>query len=153
MSDRIVIDTSVWVAALKSARGASRDVLRLCLRKRCQPLVGEALFAEYEDLMARSNLFVDSPLTKNEREDLLDAFLSVAEWTPIFFLWRPNLPDEDDNHLIELALAGAATHVITHNRRDFQGGELKFPQLQIVSPAEFLRQWRDHHGDDDDSHP
>ena len=65
MSDRIVIDTSVWVAALKSARGASRDVLRLCLRKRCQPLVGEALFAEYEDLMARSNLFVDSPLTKN----------------------------------------------------------------------------------------
>ena len=101
--------------------------------------------------MGRSDLFDDSPLSEGERGELLDAYLSVAEWIPVFFLWRPNLVDEGDNHLIELAVAGAATALITHNRRDLQGGELSFPQLQIMTPAEFLKRWREHHGDDDDS--
>jgi len=151
MRERVVIDTSVWVAALKSARGASRRILRFCLQQKCQPLVGQALLAEYEDLMGRTELFRDSPLSSVERGELLDAFLSVSQWTPIFFLWRPNLPDEGDNHLIELAVAGAATKLITHNRRHFQHAELKFPALYILTPAEFLRQWRTDHGDDDHS--
>ncbi len=152
MTERLIIDTSVWVAALKSADGASRNVLRLCLRHQCQPLMGQALFAEYLDLMSRSDLFVKSPLSESERNELLDAFLSVTEWIPVFFLWRPNLPDEADNHLIELAVAGAATKLITHNRRDFHGGELKFPLPVIMTPIEFLNEWRTHHGNDDDSH-
>jgi putative PIN family toxin of toxin-antitoxin system len=151
MVERIVIDTSVWVAALKSAAGGSRKVIRLCLKHKCQPIVGQALLTEYEELMARPAMFANSPLSKDEREELLDAFLSVSEWVPIFFLWRPNLPDEHDNHLIELAVAGAATTIITFNRRDLSGGELKFPKLDIFTPATFLRNWRDH-GDDDDSH-
>ncbi len=151
MDERIVIDTSVWVAALKSATGASRKVLRLCLNRKCRPLVGQGLLAEYEELMGRAHLFLNSPLSKEERNELLDAFLSVSEWTPIFFLWRPNLSDEGDNHLIELAVAGAATRIITHNRRDLLSGELKFPDLEILTPAGFLKHWRDPHGDDDDS--
>jgi len=149
MDRRIVIDTSVWIAALKSAGGASREVLRLCLRREYQPLIGQALLAEYEDLMGRADLFLDSPLSEDERGELLDALLSVAEWVPVFFFWRPNLPDENDNHRIELAVAGAARALITHNRRDFQGSELKFPQLDIMTPAEFLKHWRDDHGNDD----
>jgi predicted nucleic acid-binding protein len=111
--------------------------------------VGQALFAEYEDLMARSDLFLKSPLSENERDELLNAFLSVAEWIPIFFLWRPNLRDEADNHLIELAVAGAATQLITHNPRDLKNGELKFPPLQIMTPAQFLKLWRHDHGHND----
>jgi len=153
MLERVVIDTSVWVAALKSADGASRQILRLCLRRECLPLVGQALFAEYEDLMGRTAVFRNSPLSSAERNELLDAFLSVSEWIPIFFLWRPNLRDEGDNHLIELAVVGAATKLITHNSRDLLGGELKFPGLDILTPAEFLRQWRADHGDDDYSNP
>lgn len=113
--------------------------------------MGHALFAEYEDLMGREAVFAKSPLSKMERDELFDAYLSVSEWITIFFLWRPNLPDEDDNHLIELAVAGAATCLITHNRRDVSTGELKFPQLAILTPAQFLKHWRDHYGDDDNS--
>jgi predicted nucleic acid-binding protein len=82
---------------------------------------------------------------------LLDAFLSVCAWVPVFFLWRPNLPDEGDNHLIELAVAGAATTLVTHNTRDVGGGELRFPQLGIETPAEFMARRRKTYGNDDDS--
>jgi len=152
MKPRVVIDTNVLVAALKSAGGASRAVLRLCLQRQCQPLVGQKLLAEYEAVMSRPDLFQDSPLSPEERGELLDALISVAEWIAVFFLWRPNLPDEGDNHLIELAVAGAATKLITHNRRDIERGELRFPQLEVMTPAGFLKQWRQNHGDDDDSH-
>jgi len=67
---------------------------------------------------------------------MLDGFLSVCEWVRVFYLWRPNLPDEGDSHLIELAVARAARTVVTHNVRDVRGGELRFPQLRIETPAE-----------------
>ena len=151
MSERLVLDTSVLVAALKSGGGASREVLRLCLQVRCRPLVGEKLFKELEAVMGRAELFQGCPLTAPEREELLNAFLSVCEWVPVFFLWRPNLPDEGDNHLIELAVAGAAATVVTQNVRDLRGGQLRFPQLGIETPAEFLKRWRKQYGNDDDS--
>lgn len=150
MEERVVVDTSVMIAAMVSGGGGSRAVLRLCLRRRCQALMGQTLFAEYEDAFGRTGVLDRCPLSPSERSALLDAFLSVCEWTPVFFLWRPNLPDEGDNHLIELAVAGGAKSLITHNVRDFRGGELKFPQFRIETPKDFLKRWRTEHGDDDD---
>jgi putative PIN family toxin of toxin-antitoxin system len=152
MSERVVLDTNVLVAAFKSEEGASRAIVRLCLRRRCQPLLGLKLFAEYEDVLGREDLFRDSPLPPREREELLDAFLSVCEQVPVFYLWRPNLSDEGDNHLIELAVAGTAATLVTQNVRHFRGGELRFPQLAIESPAEFMQRWRRNYGNDDNSH-
>jgi uncharacterized protein len=152
MSERVVLDTNVFVAALKSEEGASRAVLRLCLRRHCQPLIGMKLFTEYEDVLGRSDLFRDSPLTSGERDELLDAFLSVCEPVPVFYLWRPNLTDEGDNHLIELAVAGTAATLVTQNVRHFLQSELLFPQLAVETPAEFMQRWRKNYGNDDDSH-
>ena len=142
MQERVVVDTNVFVTALNSAGGGGRAVLRRCLEGRCKPLMGEKLFAEYEDVLGRETVFARSLLSSHERELLLDAFLSVCEWTHVFFLWRPNLPDEGDNHLIELAIAGGATSIITHNVRDFQHGELRFPQVVIETPGDFLKRKR-----------
>ncbi|HVS71301.1 MAG TPA: PIN domain-containing protein [Phycisphaerae bacterium] len=139
MIDHVVLDTNVLVAAVNSAQGGSRIVLRRCLEGRCQPLVGEKLFREYEDVFGRDPIFHGARLSRDERNQLLDAFLSVCRWTPVFFLWRPNLLDEGDNHLIELAVAGGATALITHNVRDFRHGDLRFPQFRIETPAEFLK--------------
>jgi putative PIN family toxin of toxin-antitoxin system len=152
MSERVVLDTNVLVAAFKSEEGASRAILRLCLLRRCQPLLGLKLFAECEDVLGRLDLFQDSPLTPRERDELLDAFLSVCEPVPVFYLWRPNLSDEGDNHLIELAVAGTAARLVTLNARHFRGGELRFPQLAIETPAEFMQRWRKNYGNDDHSH-
>jgi len=90
MKPRVVIDTSVLVGALLGANeGANREVLRFCLRKTALPIVGLALFHEYEDVLSREMLD-NSPLSRIEREELFAAFLSVCEWVRVFFLWRPN---------------------------------------------------------------
>ena len=139
MATIAVIDTSVFVAALLSARGQSRQALRLCLERRCEPLMGQKLFLEFESLMAREPLFRRSPVSAAERLALFRAFMSVCRWVEVYYLWRPNLPDEDDNHLMELAVAGGAEFVVTKNTRDLVRGELLFPQVQVVKPEEFVK--------------
>jgi len=120
--------------------GASRAVIEACLQERCLPLMGTALLAEYEDVLNRAALFRDCRLDAQEREELLDIFLSYCEWTRVYYLWRPNLPDEADNHLVELAVAGAARYVVTRNLRDLRAMELQFPGLRPVSPEDFLKE-------------
>lgn len=111
-----------------------------CLRGQCQPLMGAALFAEYEDVLVRTELFETCRLDPAERNELLDIFLATRTWTRIYFAWRPNLPDEADNHLVELAVAGGARFIVTGNLRDVARMELKFPDLRVVSPEDFLKQ-------------
>jgi predicted nucleic acid-binding protein len=50
------------------------------------------------------------------------------------------LPDEADNHWVELAVAGAARAIVTRNRRDVARMELKFPSLSVISPEAFLQE-------------
>jgi putative PIN family toxin of toxin-antitoxin system len=139
---RVVIDTNILVGALLRDGGACRAVLRLCLEGKLQPVIGLALFAEMEDVLSRSVLFRSSPLDQQERQDLFAAFLGVTTWAPIYYSWRPNLRDEADNHVVELAIAGNATYIITQNSRDFASMELQFPDLKIATAAEFLEKWR-----------
>src|SRR5262245_8627410 len=110
---RIVVDTNVLVAALRSPAGTNRQVIRACAAALAHPLVGEKLFLEYESALARPRLFRDCPLSPREREEFLDGFLSICEWVSVSYLWRPNLPDEGDNHVLELAVAGVAEILIT----------------------------------------
>jgi uncharacterized protein len=133
----IVVDTNVFVGALLSATGANREILRRCLMGMYQPLMGAGLLAEMEDTLQRE-LMKKSPVSATEREALFAAFLSVCRWTNIYYLWRPNLRDEGDNHVLELAIAGGAAAIITNNVRDFAGGELKFPSVEIATPLQFL---------------
>lgn len=134
----IVVDTNDFIAAILSPAGENREIIRACLLGKALPLMGAALFHEYEDVLSRSELMAKSPISATERKALLGAFLSVAEWVKVYFLWRPNLPDEADSHLIELALAGSAATIVTNNLADLRNGELRFPGLNILSPREFL---------------
>ena len=137
---RLVLDTDVFVAALAGPGGGARRVLRACLAGEAQPIVGEALFREYESVLERPALWKRSLLTPAERLVLLEDFLSVAEWVEVYFGWRPNLPDEGDNHLIELAVAGTAGAIVTRNVRDLARGELRFPGLRVLTPRQWLKE-------------
>jgi len=135
----IVVDTDVFVSSILGG-GAANTLIASCLRGQFQPLMGAALYAEYESVLQRERLFENSRLTRKEREDLFDIFVAVSLWTRIYYSWRPNLRDESDNHLVELAVAGGAEAIVTRNVRDFVvGAELRFPQIRIVTPAQFLR--------------
>jgi len=136
----VVIDTNVFVAGLRSAGGASREVLRQVLMGRFQPLFGNALWLEYQDLLGRQ-VWGEST-TPTERLQALAALAQRGRWVTVYYGWRPNLPDEADNHLIELALAGSAEAIVTHNVRDLRGGELQLGNLRILTPSQCLEEWR-----------
>lgn len=134
----IVLDTNVFVSALRSGGGASRQVLRRILQGHAMPLFGNALWQEYQDLLGRD---VWTPVTTpEERLQVLAALAQAGRWVNVYYGWRPNLRDEGDNHLIELAVAGNAEAVVTHNVRDLTRGELAWPRLRIVTPAQFLEE-------------
>jgi len=132
------IDTNVFVADLRSAGGASRAVLRKALQGDLQPLFGNALWMEYQDLQDRPvwGEFTSS----DERRAVLAALAKQARWISVYYGWRPNLPDEGDNHLIELALAGGAQAIVTHNLRDLMGGQLRLGKLRVLTPAQCLEE-------------
>lgn len=135
---RIIVDTNVFVGAVLRSGGMNRAVLRACLLRKVTPLFGVALFHEYEDLMHRHGLMQSCSISKTDRQALFESLLSVSEWVRIYYLWRPNLPDESDNHLVELALAGGADAIVTNNVRDLKRGELSFPSLRILTPRQFM---------------
>ena len=139
MSIRVVLDTNIFVSACLG-QGIAHKVVVACLRKQVTALMGAALFAEYEDVLGRAEIFEQSRLNAAERNELLDIFLSVCEWTRVYYAWRPNLPDEADNHLIELAVAGGAQFVVTRNLRDVARMELRFPHIRVLSPEDFLQE-------------
>lgn len=134
---RCVIDTNVFVGACLG-KGACSTALALCLQGRVQPFMGSTLLAEYEAVLGRDALFQACRLRPDERSELLDIFLARCEWTRVYFGWRPNVPDESDNHLVELAVAGRASHVVSRNLRDLNRAELIFPGLTCLSPEAFI---------------
>ena len=136
----IVIDTNVFVAALRSGGGPSREVIRRSLTGRYQPIFSNALWLEYEDLLGRDVWTEET--TDDDRRQVLAALAAASRWIKIFYGWRPNLRDEGDNHLVELAVAGGAEAIVTYNVRDFSLGELRWPGLAVLTPPECLEMVR-----------
>jgi uncharacterized protein len=140
MGKKVVVDTSVMVSALLTKRGgAAREVVRRCLKDEYSLLISNALFREYEDVSTRKRILDLRQLSEKEIRELLNAFYSVCRWVPIYFLWRPNLQDENDNFLIELALAGNSEIIVTNNIQDLVNAELIFGELRILKPEQLLR--------------
>lgn len=138
MADKIVLNTSVFVSALICSTGASRSLLRECFTGKYTPLMGNALFYEYEEVSKRPAILERTPLTSHEVNALLCSFYSICEWISVYYLWRPNLKDEYDNHVIELAVSGHASMLVTHNIKDFKGTQLHFPQLAVLTPEQLI---------------
>ena len=124
-----------------SADGGARAVLRLCLQGELSPVMGHKLFSEFVDLFERPKLFARSPTSESDRRELFEGFVAKCRWVEIHFLWRPNLPDDGNNPVLELAVAAGAETVVTHNLADFRG-ELRFPGVSVLTPAQFLKSMR-----------
>lgn len=136
----IVFDTNVFVAALRSsglAVSSSRDLLRAVLAGKYKPVFGNSLWLEYEDLLGRDDVWTEAT-THVERVNMLGALVAKGCWVTVFYGWRPTLPHEGDNHLIELAVAGNADAIVTSNKKDLMRGQLLWPHLRVLTPAECM---------------
>ncbi|MGZ8946164.1 MAG: putative toxin-antitoxin system toxin component, PIN family [Methylococcaceae bacterium] len=139
MTIRVVVDTNVLVAGLISGKGPNREILRLCLKGDLQPFVGNALYLEYQDLLNRENIQALCQQTSVSLMEFLDGFAQVCKAVDARYLWRPNLRDEADNHLVELAIAAQAAYIVTNNIADFARAELKHLGYEVITPAQLLR--------------
>lgn len=101
-------------------------------------IIGTTLWLEYEAVLDRPEL--EAYASREERQAVLASLAASGRWVRIYYGWRPNLPDEADNHLVELALAGGARTIVTWNLRDLGGGEMPWPGLQALSPTQFLKE-------------
>ena len=135
---KIVLDTNVFVSALRSDGGASRQILKALFQGRLRGLMSNTLWTEYEDLLGR-NIWTDLT-TADERETLLATYAASCDWVKLYYSWRPNLKDEGDNFLIELAVAGGAEAIVTHNVKDFKQSELRWANLSILTPQQCLEE-------------
>jgi len=133
---RVVIDTNVLIAALKSKRGASYKLFMLTNSGRFSIHISVPLVLEYEDVAKR--LLEDILLTEQDVDNILDYLCAVAKRQQIFYLWRPVLKDPKDDMVLELAVAANCDFIVTYNERDFQGAE-RF-DLHVVTPREFLEE-------------
>jgi len=136
---RVILDSNVLVSAFTSSEGASRQVLRSVLNGAAEALISVPLFAEYESVLRRPETQRRCPLSVVEQGRLFDAFLARTRLVEVYYRWRPNLPDEGDNHVLELAVAAGDAPTVTFNRRDFQGGELRFPLIIVQTPDAWLK--------------
>lgn len=133
---RVVLDTSVLVAGLRSRRGASHSVLRLVGRRRFETVVSVPLVLEYESALKRQSRALG--LRHSEIDDVLDYLCSVSSHRQVFYLWRPFLRDPNDDMVLELAVESESDAIVTHNVRDFTGTE-QFG-IRISRPQDLLRE-------------
>jgi putative PIN family toxin of toxin-antitoxin system len=135
---RVVLDTSVIVAGLRSATGANNALLQLVARERLRPLVTPALFLEYESVLKRAEQQLAHGLEPTQIDRFLAALASASEVVEVRFSWRPQLSDPNDEMVLETAVNGRADAIVTHNVRDFAAAA-RFG-LRVMQPRLVLQE-------------
>ncbi len=138
---KVVLDTTVIVAAVRSDAGASRQLLYAALGKRFELLLSVALVLEYEAVLTRPEQLAVSGGTVEEIDKLLNALIAVGK--PVYrgFFWRPLLRDANDDMVLEVAWSGQTDLLVTFNERDFEPTASAL-RIDVVTPREALRQIR-----------
>jgi putative PIN family toxin of toxin-antitoxin system len=135
-----VLDTSVLVAAVRSAKGASRKLLRMVLNGELRPLVSVPLVLEYEAVLTRPEHLTDSANAQGN-VDIVKAFCQMGEPVHISHRLRPQLVDPDDEFVLEAAYHGKADSIVTLNTRDFLIAARRFG-ITTLRPGEALERMR-----------
>ena len=130
----IIMDTNVLVAALRSRTGWSRKMLTQVLRSEVVAGVSVPLFIEYEAVLQRAEQREAFGLSTAEVDAFLAGLASVLHPIDISFLWRPQLKDPADEMVLEAAVNGQCSHLVTWNLRDFAQAAPRF-NLQLTTPA------------------
>jgi putative PIN family toxin of toxin-antitoxin system len=138
---RLVLDTDVIVAALRSPTGASAALLMAARRGEITMLANVALALEYEATCLRAEHGVAAGLSAAEVNIFIDAVVGMAVPVETHFLWRPLLRDPADELVLEAAVNGQARAIVTFNQRDFGTVPLQFG-IEVLSPGNALRRIR-----------
>ncbi|MBI1790081.1 MAG: putative toxin-antitoxin system toxin component, PIN family [Acidobacteria bacterium] len=139
---RVVLDTDVLVAALRSDHGASRQLLLAALDRRFVMLVSVPLMLEYEAVLTRAEHLAAVGVTLPDVHAILDALAAVLEPVRLLFLWRPMLKDPGDEMVLETAINGGADRLVTFNLRHL-GEAARGLGIRAITPGEAWREFKE----------
>ena len=135
---KLVLDTDVVLAAMRSPRGASAAILRAAREGQVTLRAGVPLALEYEGVLSRVEHRLAAGLSEREVRIFLTAVVALAEPVTTHFLWRPQLRDPGDEMVLEAAVNGRADALVTFNRRDFGTVPAQFG-VSVLLPREAIR--------------
>ena len=135
---RLVLDTDLVVAAMRSPRGASAELLRRIDGGKAVMLLTVALALEYEAICGLADHRLASGLSAPEVAIYVDGLIALAEPVKAFFRWRPQLRDPGDEMVLEAAVNGRADAIVTFNESHLREARRNFA-IEVIRPAEALR--------------
>jgi putative PIN family toxin of toxin-antitoxin system len=135
---RIVLDTSVLVAGLRSRNGPNNALLRKIALGEVLVLCTPPLFLEYEDVLKRPEQMAVHGLRSAQVDDLMSELAAIIVPVDVHFQWRPQVADPNDEMVLEAAINGMADPLVTNNLKDFAGIRDRF-KIPVLSPAQILR--------------
>lgn len=138
----LVLDTNVLVAAVRSPSGAAAEIMRRVLQGEIKTVASVPLFMEYEAVLLRPIHLKTAQVSSADIGNLLDVLAGVVVPAEIFYLWRPQLKDANDDMVLEAAMSGQADVIVTFNIKDFLSVAEKF-NLRVMKPSDFLKELRD----------
>jgi putative PIN family toxin of toxin-antitoxin system len=138
---RIVLDTSVVVAGLRTRLGAGNAVLRLVAQGRLVILATPPLFLEYEEVLKRPEHQLVHGLAPEAIDGFLAELAALIEPVEVHFQWRPQSRDPNDEMVLEAAINGRADALVTYNVADFVGITERF-KVPLLRPTDLLRRMK-----------
>ena len=139
---RVILDTNVLVAALRSDMGASYAIVSQLPSERFQMALTVSLDLQYQDVLTRPKHMTGAS-TRDDMLNFLRYLCSIAHRQRVFFLWRPWLTDPKDDMVLEAAVASQSRYIMTHNLRDFTGSGIEAHfGIVPIRPREFLHRLR-----------
>lgn len=136
---RIVLDTSVLVAASRSRNGASFRIASMLPSPEFEIALTIAVYTEWQAVLTRPE-HLPPGVTADMARGFVRYLASVAHLQDVHFLWRPFLRDPDDDMVLECAVASGCEFIVTHNVRDFR--RIEELNVRAITPADFLNRLR-----------
>jgi putative PIN family toxin of toxin-antitoxin system len=134
----LIDNANVFVAGARSPSGASAELLRRAILGNITLARSVPLFMEYGSVLLRSEHLSAAGVSESDVVNLLNVLAGVVQRLEIRYLWRPCLRDANDDMVLETAVNGQASAIISSNARDFLPEAHSFG-IAIQSPKQFLQ--------------
>jgi putative PIN family toxin of toxin-antitoxin system len=134
---RLVLDTNVLLAGLRSKRGASYWLLERLLEETVEAAASAPVLLEYEAVLTRPKKVAEIGWSKSEMQTFLETLAALVVPTDVWFLWRPGFAAMTDEMFVEGAVASSADILVTFNTRDYFVASRQFT-FEIKTPGQTM---------------